>query len=353
MSTDQATPGSDDFIVSQQTLTFPPRNQMSGITPGIPGGPSALPAGVRPNLAPTNPTGIPVMPTAHAPAPPAAPQPFHISTELQESDRNAAFLPVALPSNFVFYPFKEVHVRLVTGLQQAKFSQAAKSKNFRYTVEAVNVSFANRLNAMDLVLQDFFYVAYFLRLASYTRSQFRHVGLCTNPEHLKRIAEGKAKPESIQALAVINRTDLTETTLPGIPAVPPALAALGLRLGPAYIRDVVVLDELEDEASKTGDQDTVNYLGNAACYLDAMQTDPRWAKYMPPAEDTKTVLRPLTLKERMEIVADLPAEVITSLNEDWILPISSFGIKEEIVTNCKECGAAVRTEVRIAPHHFL
>jgi hypothetical protein len=150
---------------------------------------------------------------------------------------------VVLPSNFFFYPWKELGVKLVKASHQAKFNAAAANNSLRMLVETVSSLISQ--SAYDLTAKDFTWLLYWLRRNSYTKSQMMHVALCSDPTHLKDVDEGRKPNKSLETIAVVNNTSLKETgfdpaTLEGLPY---EQDLAGLQLGPPRMRDLVELVE--------------------------------------------------------------------------------------------------------------
>lgn len=332
----------DDVLVSTETLGFPP-----GFTPhtshGITPTPLQQHAAVamqdkfaaRPGL---HPSQVQVAGTLAASVPqPAAPEPkaFVIATPLTDSDRSAEYLPVQLPSGFLYYPFKHLSVKLVRGVQQAKLVRAAKEGSTRLTVEAITSLLGDGINAADLTVPDFFYVMYWLRLASYTAYPFNHVARCSNVKHLADVGEGKKPAASLQTIHQVTRTNLVETTLAAYPAVPELVVASGLRLKPHTMKDVIDIQDLPDAE----DHAEREYLAEIASMLS-------------PSQEGEWLLPTGSFEERMELAGRLPADLTRAILQEWSAACASYGVTESIVVKCQGCGAEIKTDVSISAPNF-
>ena len=301
----------------------------------------------------------PVSPEVQAVVDQVTPSPYPQSSlakisEMTQADRDARYFSLSLPSNFYWYPFKKLTASLITGVQQMKLERAANQDSSRFTVEAVTSALGDGVNAMDLTLQDFYYVMYWLRLASYTKFDFDHVAICRHPDHLRDVAEKKKPATSLKTVTVLKSTQITET--PFVPfEISEELKASGLRVGPARMSDVVDLSEMDiGEAPVPGKpkkldpkaEETI-YFGDLACYLDPVQMDSRWNR-----KEDGEIGKGLTLEQRMDLVRGMSGDLIREL-QGYIKKVNAYGVAEFINVRCKGCGAEVRSEVRVSASDFL
>lgn len=338
----------DDILVSTEILSFPP-----GFTPhtshGIPPTPrTQLQADVafgmqaRAQAASEGIDTSSLQAASTSGAAPAKRQGFVLATPLTDADRSAEYLPLQLPSNFVYYPFKRLNAKLVRGVQQAKLVRAAKEGSTRLTVEAITSLLGDGINAADLTVPDFFYVMYWLRLASYTAFPFNHVARCNNAKHLADVGAGTKPVASLQTIHQVTRTNLEETALGGLPGVPEVIRAAGLNVKPHLMKDVIEIQELPESTEREEQQ----YLAELASLISPLQ-EGQWAF----TNDDGT-LRLGTYAERMELAGRLPADVTRALLHEWTTACSSYGVKESIIVKCQGCGAEVKTEVSISAPNF-
>lgn len=268
-----------------------------------------------------------------------------LGTPLTAADRDARYFSLQLPSNFVFYPFKHLTASLITGVQQMKFSKASAEDSTRYTVEAVTSALGDGVNAADLTLRDFFYVMYWLRLASYTKFDFNHVAVCRNPEHMEKIVKKTLPPSSLKSVFVLKHTELREKQFQPF-EVDEAIRESGLQVGPARMHDVITMSEYDPGTKEAPNPlwDEIVFYGDLASYLTPVQTHPKW--------DATGKQEPMTLEQRMDLVKKMSGDLIRALKE-YRTKIDDYGVSEFINVKCKGCGAVVRTEVRISASDFL
>lgn len=261
-----------------------------------------------------------------------------LSTPLTQADRDANLFEVALPSgNFFYPPGARIYSGLVRGKQQAKFSRASQHNSLQLTVEAVNSCLSGEFNAMDLTVPDFFYLLYWLRLHSYTKSQFSHVSVCTNPEHLARVAKQEIPPDTLKTVSIINNTMLEETLFDPACLEDLDLSCIkgaGIELRPALVKDTVELTETYDSNSPD-DADAIFLVDNYAAYIASVNGNSQ-----------------MTLKERVAFVENLDPDVLSQIRS-FAVAVTSYGVKELIRVRCKECGAEHVAELAVSAHNFF
>jgi len=261
---------------------------------------------------------------------------YRIATPLSPADKDANLFHLALPSNGYFYPpGTKVFGRLVRGKQQAKFTRAAAENSLALTVEAVN-SCLEGLNAADLTVLDFFYVMYWLRTLSYTKSQFTHISICTDPKHLQRVAKKELRPESLKTVTIVNNTTLEEDLFD--PAALDALdldlvTAAGITLKPPLVSDTLELADAYD-ARNPEDADAIELVDSYASCIDTVHG------------------QRLSLKDRVAVVEELDPDVLGQIRA-YAGAVTRYGIRELIRVRCKECGAEHQAELAVSAHSFF
>lgn len=272
-----------------------------------------------------------------------------IKEPLSDAERSADYISLALPSNFLFYPFKRLSARLVTARHQAKFLNASKQGSLRLAVEAVTSCLGDGVSALDLTIPDFFYVLLWLRLASYTTFDMNQVVVCNNVKHLAAVAEGKKSPETLKTLHVVKQTNIEERTLTTMPVLPAILQASGLRVSVPRMRDTCDMDDFLSDLPD-GEKEEASHVAAIACMIDPVQYEARWTAGAA-AEAQK--VSSMTFAERFKVADRLNADMSRALINDWDTAINgSYGVTESITVKCKECGADVRTEIRISALNF-
>lgn len=244
--------------------------------------------------------------------------------------KNPDLLSVDLPSNFLFYSFKELRVELIKGRHQAKFARAAETRNMQTLVEAVSSTIGTPgVTAFDLTVPDFYWLLYWHKLNSFTKSKFINTTECDNPEHRREVFEGKKSPESLVIQTYINKSSLVETKLDVIPdLVAESNLPASLRLKPPLMRDII---DYVDHPN--GEEPELQLLGQFATMVDGI---------------TQT----LPFNDRLTLVEDLTADQLQFLR-DYETSINNYGIEETINVKCKECGASKTVRLSIDAFSFL
>lgn len=255
-----------------------------------------------------------------------------------QSESNANFFPLDLPSKFLFYRFKGTSVSAIRGKHQAKFASAAKRKDTRLSVEAVTSLLGDGVSAAELTVPDFFFVLYWLRLNSSSSSPMRVRAPCSNPTHVLEVAENQKPLESLYTTTLINSTRLKQSEIdPSVVAEflqRPEVLLLreaGFNLTAPRMQDSV---ELEEKWVGKPEYDEVEFLAE-------------FAGSIAPIDGTV-----LSLEERIAIVGEFETPIL-SLLRDWQAIVQSYGVEESVTFKCKECGANIDTEVSISASDFL
>lgn len=275
-----------------------------------------------------------------APPPAAAPAP---------TPSGALPVQIFLPSRCEFYPeVKDVFVRPMKGFHQSKFYRAAHEKSDRHVANAIttllsqDIGLTKALDASMLTIPDFFFIMYWIRLNSYTKTPLVHRGVCNNRDHLEEVASGKREKESLVSIVHLKQTMLEQTELPEdylegfedeLQFLMERLSPLGLTLTAPRMYDIIELhDDLLPEHKEN--EEEIRYMADrAACVMK---------------EDGS----PISLKERIDILSQEDVDVLDLLDE-WRLRVSTYGIKESVKFKCDGCGAEVENAVLISAHSFL
>lgn len=271
-------------------------------------------------------------------ATPPRPEPPLDTTPKTTSQKDADYIPLSFPSQFHFYRFKSASATQIRGRHQAKFARASKHNSTRLVVEAITSMLGDGINAADLTIPDFYALMYWLRINCFGKVTFPINLMCTDPDHVTRVAEEKEKPETLMNSALISQTSLKETLL-DTKAVDDFLRRedlrsffdLGYGLTAPRMSDSI---ELEEKWADKPEYASVEFLTDLAGAIYSLEGNV------------------LSLEQRIEAVSDMSPEHTAILGE-WLDIAQSYGIEESISMRCKGCGAEVRTEVTISASDFL
>lgn len=235
---------------------------------------------------------------------------------------------VELPSQFVFYDFKELYVHTFRGKHLAKLARAAKEKNVRLLAEVMSSvltvpgSQTGGL-AFQLTLPDWYWLLYFQRKNCYTKVSFIHKFRCNNPKHIQEVLDGHKAPETL-----INKAKIDTSTLEVTPFEPFPLSENLQQLGAhcPTVGDFV----LTVEDKRFGNDDEYEFNAQIACLIYPN----------------------LPWEQRLRAVDELSAEQIAELKE-YEAKVTAFGVKEKANVICKECGASTETILSVDASSFL
>jgi|GEM_PF-7087579 len=238
---------------------------------------------------------------------------------------------VDLPSQFAFYPFKDLFVYPLKGYHLAKLARAHAERSQTIMLEVVSSvlrtsdpNFEGIALAPLLVLNDYYWLLYYLRQNNYTKSTFVHTTRCVNPVHIKKVEDKQLPEDSLTIQQVISKSSLKETKLETLPVIDAAVMG-DIEVRPATMQDMVETAEHE----LFGKDHEFDYLSQLACYLVGE-----------------------TLEDRIRLAATLGPDQIAAIQE-YEDVLADFGIEETIVVRCKECQEQRRTRVRIDASTFL
>jgi hypothetical protein len=282
--------------------------------------------------------------TESTPSAPSTPAPVSVrppAVPKAPVDKNPDLLSVELPSKWMFYPFKSLSLASVRGKHQAKFAAAAKHESTRMVVETVSSLIGENIDASQLTVPDFQFVLYQLRLNCMGSTIPMKVrGLCSDPDHVLKVAEGQLSRESLINDDLVNSSQIKDTYIDD-EAIPnfqldhgdaiEELNALGYDLDAPRYADSI---ELEEQYFGKPGFDEVEFLSDLAGSIRAIDGSPK------------------TLAERLEIVGDFPPR-ITKLLQDWQSVVQSYGVQEFINITCKECGSEIEVSASVPVHSFF
>jgi len=244
---------------------------------------------------------------------------------------------LSLPSNYAFYDFKALYVRPFRGRNLAKLSRAREEGSTLYTAEAVSSVLSTPEGhthlAFRLTIPDFYYVLYWLRLNSYTKTSYLHKSMCSNPKHVEDVANGIKLPDSLQYSEIIKKGVLTEKYLETIPDLNDfQLEYPNVSLKPATMHNAI---EMTDHPSFV-DADW-RYSAEKACYI----------KFNDPEKEARA-----TIADRIAIIDDMsPDDHETIL--DYEAAVSDYGVTETLSVVCKGCGTKRKDHIVLDAHSFF
>lgn len=273
---------------------------------------------------------------------------------------------VDLPSRFAYYGFTDLYVRPFVAKHLAKLQKANREQSLLAMVEAVSAvcytttpGFEQTPMAFELTLPDFFFVMHWLRLNSFTKSNYVHTTECKNERHLERVsyfknakeyekqfADGELTeeeftnirtqalhPDSLTTSLLITNTTLKINMLDTIPD-PSAYKFAGedrIKFRPPSMRDVIEFAEAPEMLSE--ERSEFSFLAQLASHI-------------------QHVSGYLTLRQRINIVGECSGDQVALL-KGFEKQLKDYGVEEKVRVTCKECGASSESKISLAAHSFF
>lgn len=287
----------------------------------------------------TNIAGLDVQPVQQRPrpaAPPPAALPTMVENEapvFEQGLQDPEAVGVDLPSRFAFYDFKDLYVKPFKGLHLAKLSRAKEEGSTLIMVEVVSSVLSNSRGdtnlGFKLTLPDFYFVLYWLRLNSFTKSVFIHESTCTNQKHIERVTAGELNADTLKMAEVIRKSSLKTNMLDEIPNPEKfALSYPGLACTPATMQGVI---EMTEHPSFRKSEEFV-WAAQIAVYLKAAM--------------------PMLVGDMVRMVEDMSPDDIDTV-KDYEVALGEYGIEEKIKVVCKGCGTSKEDKIQLDVHSFF
>lgn len=280
---------------------------------------------------------------------------------------DAEYMSLELPSRFAYYGFTDLYVCPFRAKHLGKLQKANREQSMLAMVEAVsavcyttNPAYAGAAMAFELTLPDFFFVLYWLRLNSFTKSNYVHTAMCENEDHIRRVsytmnpgfydaqlANGEItaeerdlmykeamNPESLKLSQILTNTTLVINELETVPD--PTFYCFDseprIRMRPPTMRDV--LDFAEAPERKDPElKEEFSFLAQLASHIQHTEM------YM-------------DLRTRIKVVGECSPDEVQLL-KGFERQIKGYGVEETVKIQCKECGAVSETKLSLAAHSFF
>lgn len=248
---------------------------------------------------------------------------------------------LALPSRFAYYGFRDLYVQPFRARHLAKLQKAHREQSLQPIVEAVSAvlyttepAYAGRALAFDLSLPDFYTVLYWLRMNSFTKSNYVHKTVCQNPEHQAKVEKGELNEDTLKIQQIVTKSDIKVVDLEKIPdpEVYHFSDASAMIFRPPTMRDVVEFaesPELQDDELR----EEFSFLAQLASHIQHRDLE-------------------LSLAQRIEIVKDATADQV-ELIQAFEKEVGGFGVLDVVTVQCKCCGYSQKTKLNIAAHSFF
>lgn len=280
---------------------------------------------------------------------------------------DAEAMSLALPSRFAYYGFKDLYVRPLLARHIAKLQKAHREQSLLPIVEAVSSvvfttdpRYAGHPIGFDLTLPDFYMVLYWLRMNSFTKSNYVHKTRCNGQSHLKRVEDhmrlaeyerqvrekkmkiedferikANALPEtSLDISQVITKSELKVIELEKIPdpEIYHFSDTSAMIFRPPTMQDVVEFSEAP-ELQDDDKREEFSFLAQLATHIQHRE------------------LR-LTVAQRVQIIENATADQV-ELIQEFEKALGDYGVVDTVKLVCKECGHARETRLNISAHSFF
>lgn len=250
-------------------------------------------------------------------------------------------MSLALPSRFAYYGFSDCYVQPLRARHLAKLQKAHREQSLLPIVEAVSSvmfttepTYAGRALAFDLSLPDFYMALYWLRMNSFTKSNYVHRTRCPNPAHIEQVKKGELHEDTLKIEQVITKSQLEVIELEKIPdpEIYHFSDTSAMIFRPPTMKDVVQFSEapeLQDEEQR----EEFTFLAQLATHIQHRDLE-------------------LTLAQRVEIVKDATADQV-ELIQAFERELGDYGVIDKVEVQCKHCGHSHKTKLNIAAHSFF
>jgi hypothetical protein len=277
---------------------------------------------------------------------------------------------VYLPSLFLPYDFKRIHVRQLTRGEIKAIIRARASGSYRHLLQAIGQTLD--VDPLQLTLGDFWYLMYWHRINSYKKSPFVVSWECKEEAHVKRTEldpedeSGKYLPKaSLGNTLQINRSNIKEITIDQEKYLAAAQHLFdeynGMQVTPSTVGDFAdMMEESEEEELKK--QTKQHKLGNTEPddedelmkLLYELQEEVADAEVKLFGYRYAALVHRVhgdTLQERDDYLDQFPPEVTDDL--ETFLQAAEHGVNEKFHVTCAGCGASKEIQSSLDALAFL
>lgn len=237
----------------------------------------------------------------------------------------------ALPSNFLFYDFKDLYIQPFKGRHFSKLHRAREEESILHVVEAVSTVIQTPSApgmpglAFYLTLPDFFACLYWLRMHSFMKHGFIHKTMCRSAEHQAKVNSGELAADTLRHAETVGKASLNTRQLTQIPDPEKfQLERQDLYLAPASMRDILDI---------TGNDNIDRFAARVAASFRVVGQD-------------------VSLFDRMKIVDELSADDVYTI-QDYENVANDYGVEETIRWKCKTCGQDHSDVITLEAHSFF
>lgn len=272
--------------------------------------------------------------------------------EPTQTQVDAEYIEVELPSNYVFYDFKHLYIKPFKMMHIKKIIQGQANKNVRYLAQVINSVITCEKGYKDLVYrltqEDFQYLLYWERLHSMPNMPYIYTCECDNPEHVRQVEEGKLSPNSLFFQQTITKSILHTDYLPVdadysikedkyiSQALREAIPSIHLHY-PLMADYLDMLEAADKELKEDEEGNEVWFITGIPCTYVSIK-------------DAQG--KELSFVEKYKLLDEVDPESFYKL-KDFESDAVKYGVNEIINTKCPRCGAVSKTEIELTAHSFL
>lgn len=263
-------------------------------------------------------------------------------TKKSYAETNPDYVSISLPSRFNFYTNKEIATRTLLAAHQAKFSRAHKENKYRYTVEAISACLEPGVSAFDLTPGDFYFLMYWQRVQSFSKTPMLITAFCQNEDHNHSVYIGdETDIEGVLTLVKKDEDTLRNEQLVNMTT-----------LDTKYL-DNFVMPDLEVTKKFPVHVETMRWVVDSTEFLQDVDdiTEEQlfllqYAGFLSYGPERQTVL------ERLAIAGTMTPDDLAEMDK-YIEAVTDYGVSEYANLKCKECSASIKVRVPFDALTFL
>jgi hypothetical protein len=313
--------------VVKPTVALRAKPRVSGFVPAAPELVKRFPGDPGKVQAPTAPVS-PIVPTATA-------EVVKPTTEESSFQNDGRYVLLSdLPTGYLYYTFKDLWVRPFTPNEARLLHMAKVSGNLTYLISAVAACLSQPIN--KLIIEDFEFVLYWLRMNSYPNRPFSVTWTCnriydeTSPEELI------GKQCTRENISIINKSNMTIEPL-----------ALDFKLDPLLdFPTISIFEETWDLKRKLEDLDVDDDDPEDVARFERERDEIIGDIYLLNiAQWIKTENG--TALEKLQALKDSTDMGYQDQLEEAIDKVPYFGVSESLAVHCEECGGETKRRLTL------
>jgi len=204
------------------------------------------------------------------------------------------------------------------------------------------------VSAFDLTPADFYFLMYWQRVNSFTKTPQIITATCTDPKHVAKVDAKELPDTSLKIEQFLNSTTLDTKYADILDLSEFQTRLAGYDLHVETMRDVVEMTEKLIDLAEAEAEATEGTPGTRTEKEDDSET----SEYGWLATRAAFLNPSISLDERCKIIGDMAAEDVAELDK-YSLAVTDYGVEEYATIKCKECGASKRVKISFDALTFL